>query len=75
MVTKLEDEGVDDPEPVINNLVEQLAGEEEGSWTRRAVTDDAGRTRPPDEDGADSAARQRATTTPASEPTHTADSG
>ena len=75
VVAKLEEEGVDDPEPVINDLIEQAAGEEEGTRSRRAVTDDAGETRPPDEDPADAAAGQQNATTPASEPTRKAGSG
>ena len=74
VVAKLEEEGVDDPEPVINNLVEQVAGEDEGSRTRRQVTDDAGETRPAEDDAADAAARQQTASTPASEPSRTAGS-
>lgn len=70
VVAKLEEEGVDDPEPVINNLVEQVAGEEEGSRSKRAVTEDPGETRPHEEDEAKAAARQQTATTPASEPSH-----
>ncbi|MDQ4048580.1 MAG: hypothetical protein M3131_04240 [Actinomycetota bacterium] len=75
VVTKLEDEGVDDPETVVNNLVEQVADEPEESRSRRAVTDDEGETRPPEEDPAEAAKRQQTATTPASEPTREAGSG
>ncbi len=74
VVTKLEEEGVEDPEPVINDLVEQVADKEEGSRTQRAVTDDAGETRPTEEDGAEAVTRQQGATTPASEPTRKAGS-
>ena len=72
VVTRLEEEGVEDPAPVINNLVEQVAGEAEGSRARRAVTDDSGETRPPDEDRQEATTRQQTATTPASEPTRKA---
>ena len=74
VVAKLQDEGVDDPEPVINNLIEQVAGKEEGSRNRRAVADDAGETRPAVEDRQEATLRQQTATTPASEPTRTAGS-
>lgn len=72
VVTRLERQGVDDPERVINSLIEQVAGEAEGSRARRAVTDDAGETRPPEEDRLEATKRQQTATTPASEATHTA---
>ena len=74
VVTRLEEEGVEDPESVINDLVEQVAGESEGSRARRSVTDDAGETRRADEDPQEATTRQQTAATPASEPTHTAGS-
>ena len=74
VVTRLEQQGVEDPEAVINNLIEQVAGEAEGSRSRRAVTDDAGETRPPGEDRLEATTRQQTATTPASEATRTANS-
>ncbi len=75
VVSKLAEEGVEDPEAVVNDLIEQVAGEAEGSRTRRAVTDDAGETRPPDEDQQEATLRQQTAATPASEPTRKAGSG
>ena len=75
VVSKLAEEGVEDPEAVVNDLIEQVAGETEGSRTRRAVTDDAGETRPPDENQLEATLRQQTATTPASEPTRKAGSG
>lgn len=74
VVTRLEQQGVEDPEAVINNLIEQVAGEAEGSRSRRAVTEDAGETRPPGEDRLEATTRQQTATTPASEATRTANS-
>jgi hypothetical protein len=70
-VAKLQEEGVDDPEPVLNNLVEQVADQDEGSRGSRTVKEDAGETRPAEEDPKESASRQQAASTPASEPTRT----
>ena len=75
VVAKLQDEGVDDPELVINDLIEQVAGKDEGSRNRRAFTDDAGETRPADEDRQEATLRQQTATTPTSEPTYQAGSG
>jgi hypothetical protein len=69
-VTTLEAEGVSDPEGVLNDLVEQVAGHEEGSRLTRALHDDGvanGHQHPPS-----AAASQQSATTPASEPTKTA---
>lgn len=74
VVTQLEQQGVEDPELVINNLIEQVAGETEGSRSRRAVTEDTGETRPTEEDRLEATTRQQTATTPASEATRTADS-
>ena len=43
-VTALEEQGVADPEGALNDLVEQVAGEEEGSRVKRAAAEagDAG---------------------------------
>jgi hypothetical protein len=70
-VTTLEAEGVSDPEGVLNDLVEQVAGQEQGSRLTRALHDDGGVA-----DGhqhhPSAAASQQSATTPASEPTKTA---
>lgn len=73
-VTKLEEAGVDDPEQVINNLVEQVAEEQEASRTRRTLTEDAGETRQSEEDAAEATRRQQTAMTPASESTRKAGS-
>jgi hypothetical protein len=75
VVSKLAEEGVEDPEAVVNDLIERVAGEAEGSRTRRAVTEDAGETRPPHENKQEATLRQQTATTPASEPTREAGSG
>ena len=71
-VRKLEAAGVDDPELVINNLVEQVAGEQERSRIRRTLADDAGETLRSEEDPAEATRRQQIAMTPASEPTRKA---
>jgi hypothetical protein len=68
----LQDQGVSDPSGALNDLVEQVQGEEEGSRTRRLATESADDTGPPEQDAANAAARQQASTTPASEPTQKA---
>jgi hypothetical protein len=65
----LEAEGVSDPSGALNDLVEQVEGEREGSRTKRLATEDADETGPPEQDPAGAAARQQASATPASEPT------
>ena len=73
-VTALEEQGVADPEGALNDLVEQVAGEEEGSRVKRAAAEpgDAGHA---DQDQALAAAKQQSATTPASEPTRTTGPG
>src|SRR5215211_685045 len=70
-VTALETEGVADPEGALNDLVEQVSGQEEGSRMERTATqrDDTAR---PEDDPARAAAAQQSATTPASEPTRPA---
>lgn len=68
----LEEEGVSDPSGALNDLVEQVEGEGEGSRTKRLATEDADGTGPAEQDPAGAAARQQASITPASEPTREA---
>jgi len=67
-VTALEAEGVADPEGALNDLVEQVAGQDEGSRVERTLTQEDDTTRP-DEDRAAAAAGQQSASTPASEAT------
>jgi len=70
-VTALEAEGVADPEGAMNDLVEQVADQDEGSRIERAVTQEDDTTRP-EEDPAAATAGQQSASTPASEPTRPA---
>ena len=67
-VTALEAEGVGDPEGALNDLVEQVADQEEGSRVKRALTQEDDTTLP-DNDPPAAAAGQQSASTPASEPT------
>jgi hypothetical protein len=67
-VTALEAEGVADPEGALNDLVEQVADQEEGSRVKRTLTQEDDTT-PPDSDRAAAASAQQSASTPASEPT------
>jgi uncharacterized membrane protein YcjF (UPF0283 family) len=67
-VTALEAEGVANPEGALNDLVEQVADQDEGSRAGRTLTQEDDTTRPED-DRAGAAAGQQSASTPASEPT------
>jgi hypothetical protein len=69
---ELQEEGVHDPSAALNDLVEQVAGEEEGSRAKRLATEQADETDLQETDPANAAARQQASATPASENTRTA---
>ena len=69
-VTALEAEGVADPEGALNDLVEQVADQEQGSRVKRTVTQEDDTTGP-DQDRAAAAAAQQSASTPASEETAT----
>jgi hypothetical protein len=68
---ELQERGVSDPSRALNDLVEQVAGEEEGSRVGRAASEQADETDPQQSDAAGAAARQQASTTPSSENTRT----
>ena len=70
-VTALEAEGVADPEGALNDLVEQVADQDEGSRVERTLTRENDTTQP-DEDRAAAAAGQQSAGTPASERTRPA---
>ena len=56
----VEAEGVADPSAALNDLVEQVTREQEGSRPQRLAGDDADATGPPEQDMANAAARQEA---------------
>ena len=67
-VTALEADGVADPEGALNDLVEQVAGQQEGGRAKRTLAQEDDTIRP-EEDRAAAAAAQQGASTPASEPT------
>jgi hypothetical protein len=67
-VTALEDKGVPDPEGAMNDLVEQVSEQREGSRFQRAATQ-ADDTVAPTDDAAAAATGHQSASTPASEPT------
>jgi len=66
---RLQEEGVADPEGELNDLIEDIAGEEQGSRAKRAAAKDEGEETSPPEGGAEAIANQQQATTPSSQPT------